>query len=717
MPKITLPDVMSGYNLSAINSNFQKIEDELNNKVLYRQVQDGEPNAMSENLDMNSNDILNAGVVSTGRLFIAGQEAIPAQLANEAALTALNLYKAELLSNAGAGLIGTSGGVSVQQFINNTQQQLGDRLIVRPTGTPAGDKAALLAAEAAAAGTGMVVHTLKGDVFTIDNSTGPGITFTSDDFKLTGLGRIKATHDNNDLVVTTGDRAKVRDGLQLEGPGTWRPDLGGTGNPPALLKMTGDDSDTEGLLFIEPYCAGLSIRGAAGGMDKKNTILCSYAGTIAQPFIFGTYYYVVSDRIQTGSIIDGCIQGICGGGDGSGTLTVTSKDGVVTSSLRNIIVTMCTPVNQLDHSIYFSNNTSDISILNCVGLKSVNCPIKIAEGPNLVSGCTGAGGTCIQGRNLYSTRITGCRMRSTLNSETAAYAIVLFEQTFKQGLTDVEIDHCSFTHEGGASQGGIYVEAPVWTDQSYQSVIDGLYIHHNRLRGYGNAPGGFQISVVQKLFATNPVTGSLGLSVHIHDNDGEFPTHSHSDTVGLFLGYGIGSGSACRNRFKGFRSVGIRKLGVQNFNTRENELEPASGVTALAGVLERAKDTTLHVNSQSNSYGDNKFIGSFSREVTHSDETCTNDDRRLIRRTGSLSSDSVIASQWPKQVVYNNHTAGASITLDALTTSPWPINSDLTITNAGAANSLTVNPGGFVVTAGTSLRLVGIGSNAWIKAN
>lgn len=59
MTKITLPDITSGYNLSAINSNFQKIEDELNNKVLYRQVQGGEPNAMSGNLDMNSSRILN----------------------------------------------------------------------------------------------------------------------------------------------------------------------------------------------------------------------------------------------------------------------------------------------------------------------------------------------------------------------------------------------------------------------------------------------------------------------------------------------------------------------------------------------------------------------------------------------------------------------------------------------------------------------------------
>lgn len=118
MTKITLPDITSGYNLSAINSNFQKIEDELNNKVLYRQIQDGEPNAMSENLDMNSNDILNAGNVSTNKLFINGSEVIPEQTTSDVALDALNAYKAQILSNAGAGLIGTSSGSTVQEMLS-----------------------------------------------------------------------------------------------------------------------------------------------------------------------------------------------------------------------------------------------------------------------------------------------------------------------------------------------------------------------------------------------------------------------------------------------------------------------------------------------------------------------------------------------------------------------------------------------------------------------
>lgn len=59
MSKIELGPISSGYNLSKINQNFQKISDALNQEVLYRTEYTGEPNEMHTNLDMNSNRILN----------------------------------------------------------------------------------------------------------------------------------------------------------------------------------------------------------------------------------------------------------------------------------------------------------------------------------------------------------------------------------------------------------------------------------------------------------------------------------------------------------------------------------------------------------------------------------------------------------------------------------------------------------------------------------
>lgn len=81
MSKIDLDPITSGYNLSKINANFQKVEDELNNKVLYRDSPAGEPNNMSSNLDMNSKSILNASKISGNILELGGVQVVPTNLA------------------------------------------------------------------------------------------------------------------------------------------------------------------------------------------------------------------------------------------------------------------------------------------------------------------------------------------------------------------------------------------------------------------------------------------------------------------------------------------------------------------------------------------------------------------------------------------------------------------------------------------------------------
>lgn len=51
---IVLEDVGSGYNLSTLNNNFTKIETELNEKVLRREIDGGEANEMNTHLDYNA---------------------------------------------------------------------------------------------------------------------------------------------------------------------------------------------------------------------------------------------------------------------------------------------------------------------------------------------------------------------------------------------------------------------------------------------------------------------------------------------------------------------------------------------------------------------------------------------------------------------------------------------------------------------------------------
>jgi hypothetical protein len=59
--KIELDSVLGGYSLTKINENFQRIQDEFNNKVLYRDNVDGEANTLEDDIDVNSKRLYNLG--------------------------------------------------------------------------------------------------------------------------------------------------------------------------------------------------------------------------------------------------------------------------------------------------------------------------------------------------------------------------------------------------------------------------------------------------------------------------------------------------------------------------------------------------------------------------------------------------------------------------------------------------------------------------------
>lgn len=65
--------VSSGYSTGVINSNFEKIEDYINDNLLNRDgVTPGEPNQMEVDLDMNSQDILNIGEMGAKEIILDG---------------------------------------------------------------------------------------------------------------------------------------------------------------------------------------------------------------------------------------------------------------------------------------------------------------------------------------------------------------------------------------------------------------------------------------------------------------------------------------------------------------------------------------------------------------------------------------------------------------------------------------------------------------------
>lgn len=95
MAKIVLDDVASGFNLQKINANFEAIQNEFNEKVLYRDNPVSEPNSMESSLDMNGFDLLNVATLSVSNLDISGvnfdeQIALALAAADEAEQSALD---------------------------------------------------------------------------------------------------------------------------------------------------------------------------------------------------------------------------------------------------------------------------------------------------------------------------------------------------------------------------------------------------------------------------------------------------------------------------------------------------------------------------------------------------------------------------------------------------------------------------------------------------
>lgn len=90
MSKIDLNTITNANNLSNINSNFQKIEDALNDGALWRDNPVGEPNQMSGNLDMNGFDVLNVGTVDVEALKLNGIDVEPSELVLASSLKIVN---------------------------------------------------------------------------------------------------------------------------------------------------------------------------------------------------------------------------------------------------------------------------------------------------------------------------------------------------------------------------------------------------------------------------------------------------------------------------------------------------------------------------------------------------------------------------------------------------------------------------------------------------
>lgn len=111
MAKINIPTINSGYaSVSALNKAFQTLENELSDKVLYRDNPTGEPNSMKTDLDMNGYRILNqSNTVSLSGFNFSGDWLGPGTIYNAG----------DIISYDGSAYICTTGHTSSTTFSND----------------------------------------------------------------------------------------------------------------------------------------------------------------------------------------------------------------------------------------------------------------------------------------------------------------------------------------------------------------------------------------------------------------------------------------------------------------------------------------------------------------------------------------------------------------------------------------------------------------------
>lgn len=103
MAKIVLPTITSGFqSASQLSAGFDAIEAELQNKVLYRDNPDGEPNVMQNDIDLNNNDLLNVGTINAANIAIEGTD-LQAQVDAAAASAAAAALSADAFDDVYLG--------------------------------------------------------------------------------------------------------------------------------------------------------------------------------------------------------------------------------------------------------------------------------------------------------------------------------------------------------------------------------------------------------------------------------------------------------------------------------------------------------------------------------------------------------------------------------------------------------------------------------------
>lgn len=236
--KLTLLDISSGFKGTDINTNFTSIEDEFD-KVVYR---DGtSPNQLTDNLDLNSNKIVNLGAPVNNSDAMRLQDVTDDGKTAKATAVTIDDTGAEYTSDNVEGALAELGGLNAITDAESTQLQNIDSVTI--TNTQWGY---LGAADQGVSTTDAVTFTTvdtgqgANELYAMDQDveTTDGVTFDS----VSGLATLG-------LVEQSADPSDPATG----GSVLWQSDGTGTGDDGDILMKITDSNGTTKTATIVDY--------------------------------------------------------------------------------------------------------------------------------------------------------------------------------------------------------------------------------------------------------------------------------------------------------------------------------------------------------------------------------------------------------------------------------------------------------------------------------
>jgi len=175
MSKIVLNDVTNLNALSVINDNFDKLEQELQTKVLYRDNPEGEPNTLENDVDANGNSLYNVQDLTINGGFTVDGQDVGAYIGQAADAATDALASATAAANSATAAGASASAANASAFAADASADEAAALVAGltiPTGIVKGNGTAFSAAVAgtdylAPAAIGTTVQAYDADLTTL----------------------------------------------------------------------------------------------------------------------------------------------------------------------------------------------------------------------------------------------------------------------------------------------------------------------------------------------------------------------------------------------------------------------------------------------------------------------------------------------------------------------------------------------------------------------